>query len=69
MKLIKVGSVTRAVRAEELLNSSGIRAKRRKLSQAGDGCSYVITVPDSDLEIALSLLRRNDIRAEMVMEG
>ena len=67
--VIKVGSVTSAQRAVNVLKSSGCNAQISRLENpsAGDGCGYVVVVP-SECK-AIDILNRNKVRILGVEEN
>ncbi len=60
-----IGSVTYAMKAQELLAASGIRSKviRLRPEQTKRGCAYGISLGCGEFRRALSLLRNAGIQA------
>ena len=67
MKLIVIGPQTRAESVRQLLNRSGINAKRQKLTEAGEGCLHAVSVADHDAGRAVKLLEANGIRIRTII--
>ena len=61
MTVIRIGSVTRAQRAKEVLEREGIRAKVIKLSEQRDGCVHAIEISGAP-GAALRMLDAHGIR-------
>lgn len=68
MKLLVVGSQTRAARAQELLEKAGIRAGRKKLTETGEGCMHAVVVDDSAANRAVGVLEGAGIRIKSVVQ-
>ena len=64
MALVKIGSVTRASRAVDVLGSAGIDAHVRKLGNMNDGCVHAVEVKEQLLGKALEILKSNGIAAK-----
>lgn len=60
--IIKVGSVTFALKAKDILQNRGIRAQIKKTSNPskGEGCGYSVVVPDAT-ESVIGILRLSGI--------
>lgn len=60
---IKISSVTHAMKAKDVLNTSGIRAQIMRNSNSGnnESCGYMVTV-DSDITAAVNVLQRHHIK-------
>ena len=68
MKLLIIGSQTRAERAQETLNKAGISSKRQKITETAEGCLHAVAVSDRDAARARSLLEGAGIRIRSVIE-
>ena len=66
--LVKIGSVTRASRAREILLDNGIRTGIRRMSMNPEGCAHGITLSPADLKAALDILCSAGIKAGNVYE-
>lgn len=60
---IKVGSITNAQRAKNVLNKNKIKASVKRLDnpKPGDGCGYVVKAEESNRNI-IEILEKNSIR-------
>lgn len=60
--IIKVGSVTYALKAKDILQNRGINCQIRKTSNPakGEGCGYTVIVPNA-VESVIGILRLSGI--------
>lgn len=68
MKLLVIGSQTRAARGQELLGKAGIKAGRKKLTETGEGCMHAVVVEDSAAVRAVRILEEVGIRIKSVIQ-
>ena len=61
-RCLRLGSVTYAAKAREVLRISGIRSRLRKISSEHDGCSYLLDIENAGVEKAAEILRGNEIK-------
>ena len=68
-KGIKVGSVTLAMKARDLLLKNGYKAylTRNPKPETGEGCGYIIYINNSD-ERCFTILRKNGIKVLGVVD-
>lgn len=66
MKLIRIGSVTTAQRARELLAAKGIRARVRRLDSSAEGCTRALEVDEAQAAAAVRLLSAAGISAKEI---
>lgn len=67
MKLLAVGSQTRAANGQELLNKAGIKSQRKKLTEMGEGCIYALAVDDAAAAHAVKVLEGAGIRIKSII--
>lgn len=62
--LIRLTSVTYAIRAQKMLERQGIRSTIKKITRSlqVSGCGYGLEINAADLELAKSTLNASDIR-------
>lgn len=68
MRLLIIGSATRTIRAQELLRSSGINAKIKRLDNPVEGCVRALTVEDGQVGRAVQILDGNGVPVRKVGE-
>ena len=61
---IKIGSVTYANKAREILKSRGISSKTKKSISANDGCAYFIEIDKRNYEQAVVAFEAGGLRFE-----
>ncbi len=68
-KIIRLSSVTYAIRAQKVLEQNGIRSKVKKLTQdmKVNGCGYGLEVA-GDVRAAANLLTKTGIRVVEIIE-
>ncbi|MCH5303328.1 MAG: DUF3343 domain-containing protein [Ruminococcus sp.] len=62
--LVKLNSVTQAMRARDILRSNGIKANIQRIP-AGKGehsCSYGLSINNNNISRAVEILRKNNIK-------
>lgn len=68
MKLIVIGSQTRAAGGQDILFRAGINSKRKKLTETGEGCMYALAVDDNDASRAVRVLEGAGIRIKSIIQ-
>lgn len=70
-RILTIGSMTHAIKGQELLLRAGIGAQVKKLSPQKDtnGCSQGIEIHRTDLDNALDILSEYGIRVTHVRGG
>ena len=64
-RLIKIGSITYALKAKRALSELGIKTKVQKTSSDANGCIYSLEVPEEKLFSAVSELKSLGISYEL----
>ena len=60
-KLIKIGSITYALKAKKALNAIGIKPRVQKTSSDANGCAYSIVISEDQLYNVIAELKRQGI--------
>lgn len=61
VECVRIGSVTYANKAKEILKAGGIRSRMKKVSNEFDGCAYLLEMDNKLFDKAISILRENEI--------
>lgn len=61
---VKIGSVTYANKARDILKNAGIRSKMKKTINEKDGCSYILEFDEKHFDRVILILRENEISFE-----
>lgn len=61
IECVRIGSVTYANKAKEILNNNGIRSKLKKISSEQEGCAYLLEMDKKFFERTVLLLREKEI--------
>ncbi len=64
-KLIKIGSITYALKARKALLSIGVRTRLIKTSSDSNGCAYSIEFSEEQLYTVIAELKRQGIDYEL----
>ena len=64
IECVKIGSVTYANKAKDILKSAGIRSKMKKIINEKDGCAYLLEMDKRYFEKTVSILKENEIGFE-----
>lgn len=68
MKLLVIGPVTRAMRAQELLRRHGISSGIRRIENSAEGCVRALLVEEEKAGRAVSLLAAGGLAVRRVEE-
>lgn len=60
-KLIKIGSITYALKARKALSAIGIRTRLQKTSSDANGCAYSIEISEQQLFAVIAELKKQGI--------
>ena len=63
--LIKIGSITYALKTKKILSNIGIKAKVIKTSSVSNGCAYSIEISEDQLFTVIAELKRQGIDYEL----
>lgn len=69
MAKYKIGSVTHARRARELLRDNGVKSNLVKTTGQSEGCAYRLEINDNDAQRAEALFRGSDLNVKPEARG
>ena len=64
IECVKIGSVTYANKAKDILKKAGVRSKMKKIINEKDGCTYLLEIDKKYFDKALLMLKENEINFE-----
>ena len=64
-RLIKIGSITYAMKTKKILSSIGVRVRVIKTSSDSNGCAYSIEIQEEQLYTVIAELKRLGIDYEL----
>ena len=69
MKTLIIGSSTRTIRAQEILQRQGIYSKIQRLNSAADGCIRGLQVEDGQAVRVVKILAENGVPVKGTTDG
>ena len=67
-RLIKIGTITYALKIKKTLYSLGIRARVIRTSSDSKGCAYSIEIPEENFLTVIAELKKQGIKYELYDE-
>jgi len=64
IECVRMGSVTYANKAVDILKNAGVRTKMKKIINEEDGCAYILEMDKTFFDKAITLLKDNKIKFE-----